>query len=76
MNQFRYNETYAVEVWDKVTVLIDGHLYEGFVLELFPRTEQVRVRYSDWVDTTRAGDPRRKSALVSVRDVELVGRDG
>ncbi|MGB5147481.1 MAG: hypothetical protein WBN86_10190 [Porticoccaceae bacterium] len=72
----RYDDIYAVELWDKVTVLVDDHLYEGYVAKLFPRTEQVQVGYLDWMNVNRAGDPSRKSARVSVRDIELVRRDG
>ena len=35
-----------------------------------------RWRYRDELDLTRQGDPRRKTARVSVADIEFLKRDG
>jgi len=74
--ELMYDETYAIEIYDAVDVEIDGHAYEGIVTRLFPRIGRVQVRYRDHVDATRSGEPRSKSASVSVHDIALLGRDG
>lgn len=67
---------YAVEIGDHVEVRIDGHVHDGQVAKLHPKSHEVTVRYLDELNTTRAGEPRRKTARVHVLTVDLIRRDG
>ena len=72
----RYDATYAVEIYDVVDVEIDRQTHVGVITRLFPCTGEVRVRYRDEIDVTRAGNPRIKSVRVAVREISLMARDG
>jgi len=68
---------YAVELFDRVDVSIDGKVFDGVVTAVHPRLGAVTVRYQDHQDIARTtGNPRTKRARLTIGDVELVARDG
>jgi hypothetical protein len=73
--ELRYDENYAVELFDHVEVRIGGLTFDGEITGLYPRKGMVRVRYLDTLDFRKDGEPKRKPARVPVGDVDLIGRD-
>lgn len=72
----KYDEVYPVERYDAVDVEINGRVYAGVVIRLYPRLGEVQVRYEDDLYTTRAGDPLVRSTRVSVNKIALLAKDG
>lgn len=73
--QLRYDEEYAVEMFDRIEVEIGGGVFDGVVTKLHPRKGDVSVRYDDHINTLRNGDPRRCAARVPLSAVVFMGRD-
>jgi hypothetical protein len=68
---------YAVELFDRVDVYEDGRLLgEGEVRAIHARAREVTVSFAGIRDTTRSGDPRRKTRRLPVAQVDFMGRDG
>lgn len=71
-----YDENYAVELFDRVEIRLDGQVFDGFIKAIHPRVGDVTVRYLDHLDARRDGEPKRNTARVPVADCDLIGRDG
>ena len=76
MSTLRYDDTYAVELYDRVNLDLDDWVHEGQVTRIYPRAGEVQVRYADELDVTRKGDPRIKSTRVPIEQIALIARDG
>ena len=76
--ELRYDETYAVEMfdWVEVTCPITGIVYDGQVKKIKPRAARVVCLIEDHNDWTRGGNLRRKRMEVAVEHVVLIRRDG
>ena len=79
----RYDETYAVELYDRVEMRLDGQIFDGEITKIHPRLGMVRVAFLDHRDTCRDGSPKRQyreakrtSVRVPAVDVDLMERDG
>lgn len=67
----------AVDLFDHIEVRVGGTPFRGQVKKLHPSSREVTVQYEDHHDVARStGEPRRKTARVSVLAVDLVRRDG
>lgn len=69
----------AIELNDHVELRLpglDAYDFEGRVTALYPRLGMVKVRYQDWLNETRRGDPVTRSVRVPIDRVVLERRDG
>jgi len=76
MAKLTYEDGIVCEVFDHVALLTGAKVFDARVTKLHPKLGEVSVRYEDYTDTTRTGEPKTKSARVSPRLLELVRRDG
>ena len=67
------DEVYAVEV--EFNHLFTGPLtHSGAVTAIYPAKRELRIRYRDEDDWTKAGEPRAKVARVPLDCVTLIAR--
>lgn len=72
----RYKDGMEIEQFDQVEVTIDGQVYEGFIAMILHRKQQVAVKYSDYINPRRDGEPKQAHIRVPVSQVDLIARDG
>lgn len=71
------DENYAVEVGDQVEFndVFTGRLtHSGEVTDIYPARRELRIRYLDEDDWTKAGEPRVRVARVPLDCVMLIAR--
>ena len=71
-----YDETYAVEMYDRIDLHFDGQIFDGKTAKIHSRLGMVRVAFLDYLDARRDGSSKRKSVRVPAADVDLMEQDG
>jgi len=71
-----YPDEMVIEAFDHVELRADGAVFEGQIVKLHPKLRKVTVRYADFQDCRRDGEPKQKTTQVSFQAVDLVRRDG
>ncbi|HTV68076.1 MAG TPA: hypothetical protein VMF90_06010 [Rhizobiaceae bacterium] len=81
MTELRYDEEYAVELYDRVEVRpsiigqLDERVYDGQVVGLRERSGKVIVRYDTDETYRTSGKPIFKTAPFDISQVALIARD-
>ena len=77
-----YSDGELIQEFDHVLVSCPANgvgvpIGEAQICKVYPRKKEVKVSYFDYFDCRRKdAQPKRKSCLVSISNVELVTRDG
>lgn len=70
------DEEYAVELYDRVEVRLDGCTFNGEVTAIRTQLRAAKVRYEDWRDIARTtGNARKQTKLFGIADIDLIARD-
>lgn len=74
--QLRYDEDYAVEMFDHVEFDYEGYRHDGQVVKIFPRAGEVKIRFEAAFFLLRRGERASRSIRLPASQVDLERRDG